>query len=329
MFTYKIKHAPSGLEEIVVAGSVHYGTGTEWVKFYAEPQPNREYNPVYAIRADVVGSINRVSASTFLFRMTRSSRVEVNTGSSDGYHIFICKDDKNLTVNIPTAYWESVGKPNEFSMVLEPKDSSLVSKSTTDFNADVKAFEADDKALLEEGIVQDAKDKTLSDRLVTRAQIKVQLGEISRLQAELSAKQDSVSHAAGIIFRGNFDPKHSYFMNNLVSYQMKLYLALKNVPPGELPTNTKYWEPTESMTTTRDAGSSETITYVVNGEPLTTTEQKLSVRAMITTAGYTPVENYRLASASNNYVYDDYDQKILLRNGENFTVTFLGNTPVA
>jgi len=73
----------------------------------------------------------------------------------------------------------------------------------------------------------------------------------------------------------------------------------------------------------------KTITYAVNGEPLTTTEHNLSVHALLTAAGFTPVEDYRLTRDRGNHVYDDYDQEIPLQDGEKFTATFLGVTPTS
>lgn len=256
MFTYQIKHAHSGLKETVVAGSVHYGTGdtsSAWVKFYAEPQPNREYSPVYAIRADVVASINRVSASTFLFHMTQSSRVEVNTGSSDGYYIFICKDDKNLTVNIPTAYWESVGKPNEFSMVLEPKNSSPVFASEkitvpSSWEPPLSSGHPDVMTITQFNAEQQFNSEQVGNTVSDRGKIVAQEEEIRRLNAELAAQKDpsaAAKEAAGtLVYRGDFDYDQIYYPNNVVMYKNDIYVVLTAVPQGTTPTNpsySRYW----------------------------------------------------------------------------------------
>lgn len=72
-----------------------------------------------------------------------------------------------------------------------------------------------------------------------------------------------------------------------------------------------------------------TITYFVNGEEQTTTEHKLTVRRILENAGFKPAEEYRLTRDAGNHDFTDYDQEVPLHEGERFTVTFLGVTPVS
>jgi len=73
----------------------------------------------------------------------------------------------------------------------------------------------------------------------------------------------------------------------------------------------------------------KTLTYLVNGERLTTDQHDLTVREILTAAGFTPVEQYRLTRDKGNHVYENYDHKVGLHEGERFTVTYLGPTPTS
>jgi hypothetical protein len=72
-----------------------------------------------------------------------------------------------------------------------------------------------------------------------------------------------------------------------------------------------------------------TVTYFVNGEEQTTTKDKLTVREILTKAGFTPVEEYRLTRDEGHHVYQDYDEEVPLHEHERFTATFLGPTPTS
>lgn len=71
------------------------------------------------------------------------------------------------------------------------------------------------------------------------------------------------------------------------------------------------------------------LTYFVNGERLTTHEDALTVREILTAAGFTLVEQYRLTRDRGNHVFTDYDQKVELHEGERFTATYVGPTPTS
>ncbi len=71
------------------------------------------------------------------------------------------------------------------------------------------------------------------------------------------------------------------------------------------------------------------LTYFVNGEPLITQKDDLTVREILTAAGFTPVEQYRLTRDAGDYVYENYDQVVELHENERFTATYLGPTPTS
>ena len=71
------------------------------------------------------------------------------------------------------------------------------------------------------------------------------------------------------------------------------------------------------------------ITYFVNGERLTTHKEELTVREILSDAGFTPVEQYRLTRDRGDHAYTDYDRKVELHEDERFTATYLGPTPTS
>lgn len=73
----------------------------------------------------------------------------------------------------------------------------------------------------------------------------------------------------------------------------------------------------------------KTITYFVNAEPSVTAKHKLTVRALLESAGFKPAEEYRLTRDQGNRRFDDYEEEIPLHDGERFTSTFLGVTPTS
>ena len=73
----------------------------------------------------------------------------------------------------------------------------------------------------------------------------------------------------------------------------------------------------------------KTFTYFVNGERLTTDQQHLTVREILTAAAFTPVEQYRLTRDKGNHVYENYDHKVRVHEDERFTATYLGPTPTS
>jgi hypothetical protein len=73
----------------------------------------------------------------------------------------------------------------------------------------------------------------------------------------------------------------------------------------------------------------KTITYFVNGERLTTHKYDPTVREILSDAGFSPVEQYRLTRDRGDHVYTDYDHKVELHEDERFTATYLGPTPTS
>jgi hypothetical protein len=80
---------------------------------------------------------------------------------------------------------------------------------------------------------------------------------------------------------------------------------------------------------TEQATLRKTITYYVNGEPQTTTQDELTVREILSDAGFTPADEYRLTRDEGGHVYEDYNEEVPLHENEKFTATFLGPTPVS
>lgn len=75
-------------------------------------------------------------------------------------------------------------------------------------------------------------------------------------------------------------------------------------------------------------GNDKAINYEVNGEPQTTTERKLSGRAILERAGFTPAEDYILTrDDGNKEISLDHEEPI--RDGERFTAKFRGPTPTS
>lgn len=86
------------------------------------------------------------------------------------------------------------------------------------------------------------------------------------------------------------------------------------------------------MATTQQASAEarkpKPIHYTVNGEPLETTERKLTGRRILENAGFTPVEDYRLVrNTSGKEIGLDDEEPI--HEGEAYTATFKGVTPVS
>jgi hypothetical protein len=80
---------------------------------------------------------------------------------------------------------------------------------------------------------------------------------------------------------------------------------------------------------TDSATEYKTVTYYVNGEKQTAKQDKLTVREILTAAGFTPVTDYQLTRDEGHHVYRDYDEEVPLHEDERFTATFVGPTPVS
>lgn len=260
MYTYNVKHAGSMLEETVVAGSVHYGTGSEWVKFYAEPTPSRDYNPVYAIRADVVASIDRVSDSTKPAALNAGNLIyEGDYNSQKVYYVNeVVRYGKGLYLALKTVPINTVSRNttptanNEYWGVVVYQGSAfpehMVAIDEQYSEEEIRATLIEDSA----GQLRMAADKTklATDKVTDKAKIAAQTEEIRRLQAELlvvGTGSERIGKAGTRTFMGDYDPEHVYYKNNVVRYiETNNYIALKTVPRHTPPTDTAYWKHTRA-----------------------------------------------------------------------------------
>jgi hypothetical protein len=69
--------------------------------------------------------------------------------------------------------------------------------------------------------------------------------------------------------------------------------------------------------------------YFVNGEVQTTDEHKLTIRAILENAGFTPAEQYELIRDNGHHTFTDYDEEVPIRRDERFTAKFHGTTPTS
>jgi phenylalanyl-tRNA synthetase beta subunit len=77
------------------------------------------------------------------------------------------------------------------------------------------------------------------------------------------------------------------------------------------------------------AAAEKTIHYTVNAEPQQTAQRKLTVRTILTNAGFTPVEQYELTRDAGHHTFKNLDEEVSLHEGESFTATFTGPTPTS
>ena len=83
--------------------------------------------------------------------------------------------------------------------------------------------------------------------------------------------------------------------------------------------------------------SQEEIKYFVNGEEVLHAYQKppdrevfqLTVREVLTSAGFTPPEEYSLTQDADNNTFTSLDKEIPIDFGERFTATHKGPTPAS
>ena len=83
--------------------------------------------------------------------------------------------------------------------------------------------------------------------------------------------------------------------------------------------------------------SLEEIKFFVNGEEVVYAFQKpsdrkiieLSVREILTAAGFTPAEDYELTRDADTHTYESPDDKVPLEQGDKFTATHKGPTPAS
>lgn len=73
----------------------------------------------------------------------------------------------------------------------------------------------------------------------------------------------------------------------------------------------------------------KTTRYFVNGAAQTTDDRKLMPRAILTNAGFSPAEDYRLIRDDGNKILDDPDKEESIHMDERFTALFNGPTQVS
>ena len=84
----------------------------------------------------------------------------------------------------------------------------------------------------------------------------------------------------------------------------------------------------ERISVENKAAKKEVTHYSVNGEPQETVEKKLTVRVILTNAGFTPAEDYELTSEKDK-PFKSLDEEVNIKEGEKFTATFVGPTPTS
>lgn len=77
------------------------------------------------------------------------------------------------------------------------------------------------------------------------------------------------------------------------------------------------------------SAGTDLFTYFVNGEREQTGNRKLTVRAILTDAGFTPVENYQLQRDAGHHTFTSYDDEVPLHEDERFTALYKGPTPTS
>lgn len=81
------------------------------------------------------------------------------------------------------------------------------------------------------------------------------------------------------------------------------------------------------MSTTQQ--KTKTVRYFVNGAAQATHDRKLTPRAILTNAGFSPAEDYRLIRDDGNKILADLDKEESIHTDERFTALFNGPTPVS
>ncbi|MCI0184818.1 hypothetical protein [Sulfoacidibacillus ferrooxidans] len=71
---------------------------------------------------------------------------------------------------------------------------------------------------------------------------------------------------------------------------------------------------------------SKDIMIIVSGEEVLMSSHKVTVGAILTEAGFVPLENYRLVRDAGDHKYPDYAEEIEIHERERFTALFEGQT---
>ena len=69
--------------------------------------------------------------------------------------------------------------------------------------------------------------------------------------------------------------------------------------------------------------------YFVNGEPQSSREDELTVRAILEHAGFKPADQYRLVRDNGHHTFTDLNQEVPIHSDERFTALFEGPTPTS
>jgi hypothetical protein len=73
----------------------------------------------------------------------------------------------------------------------------------------------------------------------------------------------------------------------------------------------------------------ETVTYYVNSEKQTTSQDKLEVKTILENAGFKPPNEYELERDEGHHIYKDQNEEVPLHNDERFTALSVGPTPTS
>lgn len=76
-------------------------------------------------------------------------------------------------------------------------------------------------------------------------------------------------------------------------------------------------------------GKAKAVRYFVNGEAQTTQEKRLTPRTILSNAGFTTPEDFRLSRSDGDKNLDDLDKEESIHPNERFTALFRGTTPVS
>jgi len=68
------------------------------------------------------------------------------------------------------------------------------------------------------------------------------------------------------------------------------------------------------------------VTISVSGEDVEMPANQVTVAAILTEAGFVPIENYRLVRDEGDHKYTNYAEQIHIHKGERFTALFEGQT---
>lgn len=78
-----------------------------------------------------------------------------------------------------------------------------------------------------------------------------------------------------------------------------------------------------------DTVAEQRLRYFVNGEEQTAEDPFRTVSQILELAGFLPVHEYELTRDSDGHTFERYDERVELHEGERFTATYIGPTPVS